>query len=197
MYKLIGNRQSRTNRVIWALEELGEPYELVEGAPQSDAVKKYSPLGKIPVLLDGDHIIPDSVAIMMHLANKHGKIASAPGTPERAKEDAMTMRIVDEVDALLWMAARHSFILPAEHRVPEVKESLKWEFARNMDLIAEEMGDGPYLCGEKFTIADIVLTHCGGWAISAKFPKTENEKFAAYFRRTVSRDAYKRMRADS
>ena len=82
--------------------------------------------------------------------------------------------ILDEFDAILWTAARHSFVLPEEHRVPAIKESLQWEFARSQGaLVARMAEDGPFLMGETMTIADILLAHCGGWAINAKFPITE------------------------
>ena len=196
MYTVIGGYKSRAFRVLWALEELGLEYKHLPVAPHDDAVKEHSALGKIPVLLDGDQAIPDSVAILMHLANKHGGIGAKPGSVERAQQDAMTLRIVDEVDALLWMAARHSFRLPEEHRMPAIKDSLKWEFAQNMDRLADEMGDNEFICGDSFTMADIILTHCGGWAITAKFPKTHKPKFADYFRRMVAREGYQKARGD-
>ena len=76
MYTVIGGYKSRAFRVLWALEELGLDYIHLPVAPHDDAVKEHSALGKIPVLLDGDQAIPDSVAILMHLANKHGGIGA-------------------------------------------------------------------------------------------------------------------------
>lgn len=195
MYKLIGGAKSRSFRVMWLLEELGIEYEHVAAAPKDEAVTNLYPAGKIPVFVDGDHVITDSVAIMTYLADKHDGLTYAAGTIERAKQDAWTNLIIDEVDALLWAAARHSFILPEERRVPEVKESLKWEFARNMDHIADRLGDQEFLMGDKMTIADILLTHCGGWAITARFPKTSKENFSAYFKRMIAREAYQKARS--
>ena len=194
MYKVLGGYKSRTFRVLWLLEELGLEYHHDAVLPKDEAITSIYPAGKIPVLLDGDEVLTDSVAIMTYLADKHGKFVPNAGTIERAKLDGMVHKINDEVDALLWMAARHSFILPEEHRVAEVKPSLKWEFARNMDRIADNLGDKEFLMGDEFTIADILLTHCGGWAITAKFPKTDKPNFKDYFRRMVSRPAYQKAR---
>ena len=72
MYTVIGHPQSRALRVIWALEELGQPYELVKAMPRSEEILKYNPLGKIPALIDGEDVLTDSVAIMTYLADKHG-----------------------------------------------------------------------------------------------------------------------------
>ena len=147
--------------------------------------------------MDGDQVITDSVAIMTYLSDKHGLLGAKAGTIARAQQDSMVQKINDEVDALLWMASRHSFILPEEHRMPAIKDSLKWEFARNMDRFADALGDQEFLCGDQFTIADILMTHCGGWAIVAKFPKTPKANFSDYFRRMVARPAYQKARGDS
>ena len=194
MYKLIGSYKSRTFRVLWALEEMGLKYEHIVAPPHSPEVKEYSAAGKVPVFVDGKDVITDSVAIMTYLADKHGALSAPAGTIERAQQDAMVNRINDEVDALLWTASRHSFILPEERRVPEVKDSLRWEFARNMDAIADDLGDKEFLMGDQLTIADIILTHCGGWSIVAKFPKTPKTNLADYFKRMIERPAYQAAR---
>jgi len=77
--------------------------------------------------------------------------------------------------------------------VPEVKPSLKWEFQRNVNRLADRITT-PYAAGESFTITDILLTHCLNWAISAKF-EHDNEKMNDYAKRMRARDAFKRVRA--
>ena len=173
-YKVIGGVKSRALRVLWTLEELGADYEHVAAPPRSDEVTRFSPAGKIPVLVV-DHVpITDSVAIMTYLADRHGALTFPPGTIERARQDSLTNFILDEFDALLWTAAKHSFILPEDKRVPDVKDSLKWEFERSQKALIPRMAeDGPFLMGETMTIADILLAHCGGWAVTAKFPIVE------------------------
>ncbi len=173
-YQVIGSTKSRALRVLWALEEMSLDYEHVSAPPRSDAVLKFSPAGKVPVLVSDGVPISDSVAIMTYLADKHGALTFPPGTLERARQDSLTQFIVDEFDQVLWTAARHSFILPEERRVPAVKDSLKWEFERSQKALIPRMAeDGPFLMGETMTIADILLAHCGGWAITAKFPIIE------------------------
>jgi glutathione S-transferase len=193
MYTVIGGLASRAFRVLWLLEELGLDYTHLKAGPRSDEVVAHNPSGKIPVLLDGDVAITDSVAIMTYLADKHGALTAPAGTLERARQDAMTQRIVDEIDGPLWLAARHSFVLPEEQRVPEVKPSAKWEFARAEAALARDMGDGPFVMGEAMTVPDILLTHCLGWALVAKFGVTE-PVLSAYLDRMRDRDAYKLSR---
>lgn len=193
MYTVIGGLASRAFRVLWLLEELGVEYDHMKVGPRSDEVTAHSASGKIPVLLDGDVAITDSVAIMTYLADKHGALTAPAGTLERARQDAMTQRIVDEFDGPLWLAARHSFVLPEEQRVPEVKPSAKWEFARAEAALVRDMGDGPFLMGDAITVPDLLLTHCLGWALVAKFGVTE-PVLSTYLDRMRDRNAYKLSR---
>ena len=84
MYTVIGGTKSRAFRVMWMLEELGQPYTLNPAAPRSEEARKYNPSGKIPALVDGDEVLTDSLAIMTYLADKHGALTAPAGTPERA-----------------------------------------------------------------------------------------------------------------
>lgn len=191
MYQVIGGVRSRALRVLWMLEELGETFEHIDASPGSDAVKAVNPSGKVPVLVVDGTALTDSSAILSYLADKHGALSFPAGTLDRARQDGLMHKVLDELDAVLWTAARHSFVLPEDQRMPEIKGPLKWEFVRSCESLIEAMGDGPYLMGETFTIADIVCAHCLSWAINAKFA-VENEDLRAYLGRCRDRDAFKR-----
>lgn len=191
MLALYGSTKSRTLRVLWALEEMGLAYTHHPATPRSDQIRALSPLGKVPVLLDDGVTLTDSTAILTYLADKHGQLTYPAGTIERANQDSHTFFLLDEFDACLWAAARHSFILPQEHRVADLKPSLKWEFERSQKHFAQRLGDKPFLMGEKMTIPDIIAAHCGGWAITAKFAVT-NPIFREYLDRLRARPAFLR-----
>lgn len=194
MYTVIGGLRSRTFRVLWLLEELGQGYEHRAAAPRSDEVRAHNTSGKIPVLLDGTEALTDSVAIMTYLTDKYGQFTMPAGTIERAHQDGHTQFISDEMDAALWTAARHSFVLPEEKRVPQIKDSLKWEYDRALNRLAERLGAGPFLMGETMTIPDILATHCGNWAMNADFPEPP-KPVADYFDRMRARPAFKRTQS--
>jgi glutathione S-transferase len=191
MYKLFGSKKSRSFRVLWALEELELDYELIASSPRSDEVRAMNPSGKIPAFMDGDEVLLDSVAIIQYLADKHGKLTFPAGTIARAKQDAFMQFACDEMDGTLWTAARNSFVLPEERRVPAIKETLKWEYARSMSVLAQRLGDNTWLMGDTFTVADIIAVHCGTWARNAGFACDE-PIVAAYIDRAIERPAYKR-----
>ena len=189
MYKVIGNTNTRAMRVLWAMQEIGLNYDHLRVNARSPEALNANFSGKVPSLDVDGIIINDSTAIITYLADKYNKLTFLPGTIERAQQDSFTQFILDELDAVLWTAARHSFVLPKELRVSEVKDTLRWEFAKSIKTLELRMSDGPNLMGEKFTIPDIILTHIGGWARVAKFDIPDG-KLREYFRRQIKRPAY-------
>ena len=190
MYEVIGTSASRALRVIWMLEELGVPYTHISAKPHSEEALSANPSGKIPALREGDDVICDSTAIMTYLSDKHGGLTAPAGTLARAQQDAVTQAILDDIDAVLWATARHSFILPSEHRVPAIKEPMKWEYTRNLARI-EAMMQGDFVMGNQITLPDILLTHCLRWAAVAKFPAPSGA-LADYLDRMQARPAFQR-----
>ncbi len=194
MYTVIGGIRSRAARVIWMLEELGQPFHHIPAPPRSDDVLAVNPAGKIPVLVEDGTPITDSTAIMQYLADKHGAMTHPAGTLDRARQDSMTQFLLDEFDAALWLAARHSFILPEELRYGAIKTSLKWEFERSQNVLVSRMGSGPFVMGPVMTVPDIILTECGLWAEAAHFPIIE-PRFAQYLDQMQRRPAFIRAQA--
>ena len=194
MYTVIGTVRSRTARVLWMLEELGLPYAHVAAPPRSEGVLEFNPAGKVPVLLVDGAPILDSTAILHFLADHHHTLTFPAGTLERARQDSLTQFLLDEFDSALWVAARHSFILPEALRMPAIKSSLHWEFERSQKVLVDRMGDGPFLMGEVMTVPDIILGHCGSWAKVARFPISE-PTLAAYVSRLQARPAWGRAMA--
>lgn len=191
MYTVIGTVKSRAARVLWMLEELGQPFDHIPAMPRSLEITAINPAGKVPVLIEDGIPIIDSTAIIQYLADKHGALTHPAGTLPRARQDSLTQFLLDEIDAALWMAARHSFILPPEQRMSAIKDSLKWEFERSQSTLVGRMAEGPFLMGGAMTVPDIILTHCLGWAQAAQFPITEPD-LAAYAARMRARPAFQR-----
>ena len=188
MYTVVGSVKTRSARVLWLLEELGLPYTHLPAGPQSDLAFAHNPAGKVPVLIEGDASITDSTAILTYLADKHGAFTAPAGSLARARQDSMTQFLLDEFDACLWTAARHSFVLPEEHRLPAIKDSLRWEYARSLSRLADRMV-GPFLMGAEMTVPDIIATHCLGWGAAAKIGSPEGA-LAEYLARMRARPAY-------
>ena len=189
MPKLVGTVRSRAFRVIWMLEELGLSYDHIPAMPHTDEIHAVNPSGKVPAYVEDDGtIIRDSSAIITYLADKHGQLTYPAGSLERARQDALTFLILDEFDGPLWVTAKHTFGLPEELRVKAVKDASKWEFQKACERLAASM-DSDFLMGDKMTIPDIILTHCLGWSMVAKFG-FEEPTVQAFWERMRKRPAY-------
>lgn len=192
MYTVIGFPRTRAMRVMWMLEELGQDYELNPAPPRSPEITAVNPSGKVPALIDGDARLVDSVAIVTYLADKHGALTHAAGTPARAVQDSFTQFCVDEVEGALWTAAKHSFVLPEERRVGAVKTTCRYEFDRAMETLAARLGERQFVTGETFTVPDLLLGHCAGWAVGGPKWDLPGDALGAYFERVRGRPALAR-----
>lgn len=196
MYTIIGSPRTRAMRVYWAMEEMELDYDFSATLPRSDEVMEHNPSGKVPCLLvDGEAII-DSVAIIQFLADKHNKMTFPAGTVKRAQQDSFTQFCCDEVDGSLWTAAKNSFILPEDRRVPDIKDTARFEFARAMKTLETRLGENEFVMGDTFTIPDLLLGHCSIWAASAKFELPDGP-VGEYFKRMTDRPAYQRAKEKS
>ncbi len=188
--KVVGTGLDRSLRVCWALEEMDVDYDLIFAKPGSDQAKKYNPTGKVPALILDGKTYTDSVAIMTFMADRESKFTFQAGTADRMVQDGHIQFLNEEFDALLWTAAKQSFVNPPEQRVPEIKPILKWEFDRSLSRLENRL-KGDFLMGDKMTIADIMAVHCLNWAFSAKFSKP-SQVLLNYSKRLRSRPAYQR-----
>ena len=192
--KVYGSARWRSFRVIWCLEKLGLPYDIVYVRPRSPGIRAVNPMGQVPALDDNGTIVTDSTAILHYLSDKENRLTFPPGTAERARLDAAVVLLLTEVEAPLWMAARHSYVLPEERRRADFKPSLRQDFVDALDRWGLFLSDGPYLCGDTFTIADILAGHLADWAMAARF-EIDNAAVGAYVERLRSRPAYEAARA--
>ena len=191
MYTLIGNPKNRSFRVVWMLEELGVDYEIDLADPRSEKMVQANPSGKAPALKLGDDIIIDSAAIIQFLADKHRRFTFEARTLARARQDSFTCFVLDEVDGTLWNVAKDKFILPEPLRAEGVRAAAEHEFAKTISNLERRLGDKDYLMGSEMTVPDILLGHCIGWAINAKFG-WPNAALGDYASRLMARPAYRK-----
>lgn len=197
MLKLYGTPGTRSSRVSWALEELGldyafHPVMLREGEAGGADFRQLNPVGKVPVLVDGELVLSESLAILTYLADRYGngRMIPVPGTPARARHDMLATFAVAELEQPLWLNARHSFLYPEESRVPEVLPSTRMEWKRAHDALEGHLSNlTEFALGPDFTMADIVLAQVLAWANTAKYPVSE--VLDAYRQRCFDRPAAK------
>jgi glutathione S-transferase len=193
--KIYGSKNSRSIRPVWALEEAGATYDyqriwMMKGEGQSPAFKAVNPAGKIPVLVDGDLTLTESVAQMIYIAEKCPDAKLIPSDPRaRAEMNRWIFYTVTEFEPYIWSIAQHRFALPEDKRVPAMEPTAAWLVARALRVYEKTLAGRPFIAGEAFTLADILLTHCVLWAMSAKLEGT-GETTLAYIERMKQRAGY-------
>lgn len=196
-YTVIGAPQSRTQRVLWCLEELGQEYTLVPAAAQSEEIRQINPSGKIPALIDGEDTILDSMAICQHLADKHDRLTFSHNTIERTHMQSWIYFANDELESPLWTWWKHAKVRPPKMQVPAVLPICEIEFSRGMKIFEKRLGENEFVMGADFTIPDILITHCANWAeIGCGFSLPDG-KVSEYIARMRARPAYERAFAVS
>lgn len=195
---LWGVSTSRTLRAAWALHELSLEYDLRPILPRSGETKtaeytRLNPRQKIPLLQDGDFTIGESAAIIAYLSDTYGTDANrlVPLEPKpRARWREWCFFIAMELDATsLYIMRRHGALKHIYGEAPAALESSSTYFQGQMRHVEAALSDGrPYLMGNRFTSADMLLTTCVVWAIDYKVPVPAC--CHDYLERIVARPAY-------
>jgi len=168
---------SRSQRVLWLLEELGAEYEIkrYQRDPSTmlapPELKAVHPLGKSPVITDGDLTIAESGAIMEYLVERYGKgrLVPSAGTPEKirytywlhfAEGSAMLPLVMKLIFGRLETAPMPFFIKPvAKGIASKVKAGfIEPNIKAQLDYMESELQKTTWFAGGEFTAADIQMS---------------------------------------
>lgn len=162
---------SRSMRCRWTLRELGLDYDkrqvdLAAGAHRSPEFLRLNPMGRVPVLVDGDLVLTESAAICVYLADKFPEkgLIPAAGTAERGLHDRWLFFTMTELDQPLWRHRRHTLLYPAEQQRPEEAALAAREFREAASIFQQMLQGRPYVLGDRFSVVDIVAGHTLFWA---------------------------------
>jgi glutathione S-transferase len=168
--KLYGFPPTRSIRVLWMLRELGVDYEfinvnLVTGENHRPEFLGLNPAGKVPVLVDGDFVLTESVAIVLYLAEKYADQGLLPPTLEgRARVNHWLLFTATELEQPLWRIARHTSIYAKEKRLPSEVALARQDFQDMAPVMEEHLRGRQFLVGESVTAADLVAAYTLDWA---------------------------------
>lgn len=200
--KLYGMQQSRSFRCLWALEEAGIEYEYIpvklrteSEDPDSAKNPKYLALnvqGKVPTLVSDDLVLTESVAILNYIGRYAPDSGLLPNASMAmyAKLDEMIAFVLAELEQPLWSKGKHMFALPEDHRIPQMFETAKFEFAKAINTLDHLLSEGEFAIANSFTIADILLAQTFNWAIRFEFDLPQ--KYVELRDRHYARPAAKR-----
>ena len=178
---------SRAANVVWMLQELGRPYELrfvdlMAGAQRTPEFRKLNPMGKLPTLVDGDTVVTESAAIGLYLADRYGYGTLCPKVDDPAR-----------ASYLRWSCFAPSVIEPGayakganwEYRAAQAG----WgEYENILNTIEYAIGQGPWLLGERFSMADVIFGGTVRYMLQFKMIEPR-PSFVAYAERLSARPA--------
>jgi glutathione S-transferase len=191
---------ARSFRALWALEELGVPYELklLPFPPRVHAPEylEINPLGTIPFLTDGETQMAESSAIVQYLAVKHGGPLNVP--PDDPAYGAWLDWLYRGEATLTFpqtLVLRYTRLEPSERRNPQVAEDYGRWFVSRLRSVEARVSEVDHLAAGRFTAADISV----GYALLLAQTIGLSERFgpatAAYWARLQARPGFQRAKA--
>jgi glutathione S-transferase len=178
--KLYEFAPTRSIRVRWVLQELGVEFEAISiniqaGEHRTPDFLTINPAGKLPVLVDGEHIITESVAITLYLGEKYPESNLVPtDLLLRAQLYRWLLFTATELEQPLWRIARHTFIYPEELRLPAEIPLARQDFINMAVILEKHLLERQFVVSEHVTVADFVLAYTLDWAnevqLLATFP---------------------------
>ena len=201
---------SRSQRILWLLEEMGVEYEIkrYERDPKTmlapPELRAVHPLGKSPVITDGDLTLAESGAIIEYLAGRYGQqLLPADGTPERircsywlhyAEGSAMPPLLLKLVFDGIEKAPMPFFVKPIARGIAgKVKSTfINPRLRENLDYLEGELSKSEWFAGDTFSAADIQMSFPLEAAASRAGLDASRPKLKAFLQRIHARPAYQR-----
>ena len=202
---------SRSQRVLWLLEELGVAYQIMkyERDPKTmlapPALRDVHPLGKSPVITDGDITVAESGAILEYLVERFddGRLAPAVGTPERlrwrywmhfAEGSAMPPLLIKLICEKVAQAPMPFFVKPIARTISAKVQAMTVEpnLKRQWDFMEAELTHHKWFAGSEFSAADIQMSFPIEAAAQRAGLDERRPKLMGFLKRIQARPAYKR-----
>ncbi len=202
---------SRSQRVLWLLEELGLDYQIERYQRDArtmlapPALRAVHPLGKSPVITEDTFTIAESGAIIEYLIERHGngRLIPPPGTPERlrytywlhyAEGSAMPPLLLKLVFDRIEKTRMPFFVKPVARAIARrAKQTfIEPQIALHLDYLEAELGKSTWFAGEEFSAADIQLSFPLEAAAARAGLDQNRPHLMAYLARIHARPAYQR-----
>lgn len=201
---------SRSQRILWLLEELGVEYQIkrYERDPKTmlapPELRTVHPLGKSPVVTDGDLTLAESGAIIDYLANRHGPALLPPAdSPERlrcnywlhyAEGSAMPPLLLKLVFDKVENSPMPFFVKPVARGIAQKVKNLliNPQLKLHLDYLEGELGKSTWFAGEQFSVADIQMSFPLEAATSRGGLDASRPRLKAFLERIHARPAYQR-----
>jgi glutathione S-transferase len=201
MLKVYGPARSRAGRVLWMLEECGVPYEhedLTRYATmdeKSAAMRAVYPLGKIPVLDDGDLRLAESLAINLHLARTCGGALWPASVADQARALQWSFFAISELEPpIVQLMIERTFRKPEQRDEANEKKNAE-ALQRPLAYLEGYLAAHEWLVGTAFTVADLNAASVFTYAAPAKLDLAPWPRVKAWSERCLGRPAYRKVYA--
>lgn len=184
-----------------AMEESGAEYELIRVRRDEEGkvveppdYDQLNPYGHVPVLRDGDYLLREAAAIVMHVSDSFPEARLAPplGSHARAEWYRWLSFLSGTVQiAYLCYFQPHRYAAPEAHS--QVSERARGDLVALRATAADELGDGPYVLGEAFSSADLYLAMMTRWGRRTENPWWDDPVLRTHYDRIRARPAIKRV----
>lgn len=199
MIKVFHSPRSRSLRVLWMLEEMGLPYEVEPASlmQPSEAFLKVNPARTSPVLVDGETIITESVAILQYLGAKYGPTPLSPAPEDAGYADYLQFLVFGEASlaASLTPLVRAMFLAPDDQKQNWTLKNNAESFVRQLQLIDAKLAKSAYLAGDHFTAADISVGYALAFGSFLSLDDAYSAAIKDYQQRVAGREAFQRASA--
>jgi glutathione S-transferase len=168
--KLYAFPPTRSIRALWTLRELDVDFELVNvnlatGEHRRPEFLALNPAGKLPVLVDGDLVLTESVAIVLYLAEKYADRGLLPTElAPRARANQWLLFTATELEQPLWRIAKHTSLYPKEKRLPDEVLLARKDFQDMAAVLEAHMRGRAFIVGDRVTVVDFVAAYTLDWA---------------------------------
>jgi glutathione S-transferase len=203
--KIYGIAASRAARPLWVAHELGLAYEHIpthyaDGATRSPEFLRINPNGHIPVVDDNGVIVWESMACALYLAQRFTAADGSSLAGQTAAEQAEVLRwtfwAVTECEKDALVVLMHTIAMPAERRKPELAQEAGSRLQVPLKVLEQHLaGRGPYLAGERFTVADVCVASVLGWAQPMPELFQDKPHAAQWLKACLARPAQQAVRA--
>jgi glutathione S-transferase len=163
--KLYGFPPTRSTRVLWTLRELDVEFEFVNVDPSKGEHRRpeflaMNPAGKLPVLVDRNFVLTESIAIVLYLAEKYPEKGLLPsGFRARAEVYRWLFFSATELEQPLWRIQRHTHGYPPEKRLAAEIPIACQDFLDMAAVMEKHMDGRQFLFGDSVTVADFVAAY--------------------------------------
>ena len=199
MLQLYGNPRSRAMRCLWMLEEMGEPYQLIEKSTRTDELQsaeylRLNPNARIPTLVDGDLVLWESMAINLYLAQKYEGPMHSVGPTVLGLAAQWSFWAMLELEGLLLELLNHRAVLPEFARDPSYAERDELLLRRPLGVLNNSLRGRDHLAGGNFTVADLNVASILAWGKMARLDLSAHPDVARWLDSCLTRPAYGRVR---